>query len=475
LPYAGNEMRLFNSLTRKLEEVRPVDGDTVKMYSCGPTVYRYIHLGNMRSFMLGDLIRRALRFEDRDVRWIMNITDVGHMTDDVRDTGQDKMELAEADEGLSAVEIAEKYTQAFLEDADLVGIQRADEYPRATDHIPEMIAIIERLIERGHAYEVDGTVYFDVTSFPEYGKLSGNTLDALRAGHRQEVEVDPNKRHPADFALWKKAGPNRTMKWPSPWGEGFPGWHIECSAMSMKHLGERFDIHTGGNDNKFPHHEDEIAQSEGAVGHPVVSIWVHGGFLQMGGQKMAKSARNIRRVTDLDEEGIDPLAFRLLCFGTRYRSEMDFSWDALEASHRALIRIRQRMADWAEATRDGLTTEAKELDRRFREAVSDDLDMPRAVTVLNEAVSADLPDGDKYALLASWDEVLGLDLERLAREGFEVPPEVQALLDERDAARAAEDFTKADEIRRRLTEMGWEVMDLPGGTRVRPRIEHWAH
>jgi cysteinyl-tRNA synthetase len=468
LPYAGNAMRLFNSLTRKVEEVRPVDGQTVKMYSCGPTVYRYIHIGNMRSFMLGDLIRRTLRFEGFPVRWIMNITDVGHMTDDVADTGQDKMELAEADEGLSAAEIAEKYTRAFLEDADLVGIQRADAYPRATDHIPEMIALIERLIERGHAYEVGGTVYFDVTSFPGYGKLSGNTLSELRAGHRQEGEIDSNKRHPADFALWKKAGPNRTMKWPSPWGEGFPGWHIECSAMSMKHLGERFDIHTGGNDNKFPHHEDEIAQSEGAVGHAVVSIWVHGGFLQMGGQKMAKSARNIRRVTDLAEQDIDPLAYRLLCFGTRYRSEMDFSWDAMEAAQRALIRIRQRVADWATAPRDGFTTEAKELDNRFRDAVSDDLDMPTAVKVLNKAVSADLPDGDKYALVASWDEVLGLDLEREAREGFEVPPEVRALLDDRDAAREAKNFDKADEIRDRLTKMGWEVMDLPGGTTVRP-------
>jgi cysteinyl-tRNA synthetase len=463
-------MRLFNTLSRDIEEVRPADGETVKIYSCGPTVYRYIHIGNMRSFLLGDLIRRGLRFEGQKVRWTMNITDVGHMTDDVADTGQDKMELAEADEGLSAQEIAEKYTQAFLEDADLVGIQRADAYPRATDHIPEMITIIEKLIERGHAYEVEGTVYFDVTSFPQYGRLSGNTLDALRAGHRQEVEVDPNKRNPADFALWKKAGANRSMKWPSPWGEGFPGWHIECSAMSMKHLGERFDIHTGGNDNKFPHHEDEIAQSEGAVGHQVVSIWVHGGFLQMGGQKMAKSARNIRRVTDLDDEGIDPLAFRLLCFGTRYRSEMDFSWDALEAAQRALNRIRQRMAEWAATQRDGLSTEAKEIDSRFREAVGDDLDMPRAVAVLNETVSADLADADKYALLASWDAVLGLDLERLGREGFEIPSEVQAMLDERDAARVAQDFAKGDEIRVRLTEMGWEVMDLPEGTTVRPLI-----
>jgi len=463
-------MRLYNSLTRQVEEVHPADGRRVKIYTCGPTVYRYIHIGNMRSFMLGDLIRRALRFESHQVLWVMNITDVGHMTDEVTDSGQDKMELAEADEGLSAAEIAEKYTKAFLEDADLLGIQRADVYPRATEHITEMIAIIERLIENGHAYEVSGTVYFDVTTFPDYGRLSGNTLDALRAGHRQDVEIDPNKRHPADFALWKKAGHHRTMKWPSPWGEGFPGWHIECSAMSMKHLGERFDIHTGGNDNKFPHHEDEIAQSEGAVGHPVVSIWVHGGFLQMGGQKMAKSARNIHRVTDLADQGIDPLAYRLLCFGTRYRSEMDFDWEALEGAHRRLVSLRQRMAGWATAERPGLSPEGKELDQRFRDAVADDLDMPAAVKVLNEAVSAGIPDDDKYALLASWDAVLGLDLERLAREGFEVPAGVLALVGERDQARSEKDFAKSDAIRARLIDMGWEVMDTADGTKVRPLI-----
>jgi cysteinyl-tRNA synthetase len=461
-------VRLYNSLSRKVEEVVPVEDGLVKIYSCGPTVYRYIHVGNMRSFMLGDLIRRALRFEGFPVRWVMNITDVGHMTDDVADTGQDKMELAEADEGLSAAEIAEKYTAAFLEDADLVGIERADVYPRATDHIPEMISLIEQLIERGHAYEVDGTVYYDVTTFPDYGKLSGNTLEALRAGHRQDLEIDANKRHPADFALWKKAGPRRSMRWPSPWGEGFPGWHIECSAMSMKHLGDRFDIHTGGNDNKFPHHEDEIAQSEGAMGRSVVSIWIHGGFLQMGGQKMAKSARNIHRVTDLADQGIDPLAFRLLCFGTRYRSEMDFDWEALQGAARRLITLRQRMTDWASAERDGLSLEAKELDRRFRDGVADDLDMPEALVVLNETVSAEIPDGDKYSLLASWDAVLGLDLERLAREGFEVPTDVQRMVQERDRARAERDFERSDAIRARLTEMGWEVMDTDQGTTVRP-------
>ncbi len=467
-------MRLYDSLTRELHEITPVDGRTVKIYSCGPTVYRYIHIGNMRSFMLGDLIRRALRFEGVDVRWIMNITDVGHMTDEVSDTGRDKMELAEADEGLSAAEIAEKYTDAFLKDSDLVGIERADLYPRATQHVEEMIRIIEALLEKRHAYEVDGTVYYDVTTFPDYGKLSGNTLDQLRAGHRQEVAVDPNKRHPEDFALWKKAGPNRLLKWPSPWGAGFPGWHIECSAMSMKHLGERFDVHTGGNDNKFPHHEDEIAQSEGAVGHPVVSTWVHGGFLQMGGQKMAKSAKNIHRVTDLAAQGIDPLAYRLLCFGTRYRSEMDFSWEALTGSNRRLADLRNRMAEWHAAGGqpvDELSDAAVKLDTRFRDAVADDLNMPLAVAILNEAAGAvDLTPAERYALLATWDHVLGLDLERVAREGFEPTDEVRELVRERDAARAAKDYAKSDEIRERLQAMGLEVMDTSDGTKVRPKV-----
>src|SRR5438132_3896142 len=369
-------MRLYNSLSREVEAVEPVDGTTVKIYSCGPTVYRYIHIGNFRSFMLGDLIRRVARYEGLESFLVMNITDVGHMTDDVTDTGRDKMELAQADEGLTSQQIAEKYTDAFLADGDLLNIARADAYPSATEYIPQMIRIIEGLIEKGHAYVVNGTVYYDVTSFPDYGKLSGNTLDALRAGHRQELEVDPNKRNPADFALWKNAGHHRSLKWPSPWGDGFPGWHIECSAMSMDLLGDRFDVHTGGNDNKFPHHEDEIAQSEGYAGHQVVSVWVHGGFLQMGDLKMAKSKGNVIRVPDLAERGLDPLAFRLLCFGTRYRSEMNFSWEALEGANERLRSLRRRMADWApDASSVERSGAFEDADRRLRDAVSDDLDM----------------------------------------------------------------------------------------------------
>jgi cysteinyl-tRNA synthetase len=464
-------MRLYNAMSRQVEEVKPVDGRTVKIYSCGPTVYRYAHIGNMRTFMLGDLIRRALRFEGQGVVQVMNITDVGHMTDDIGQAARDRMDIAMADEGLPPEEIAAKYTAAFLEDLDVLNIDRADHYPKATDHVPEMIELTATLIEKGLAYEVGGNVYFDVHAFPDYGKLSGNTLEQLRAGHRQELEVDPNKRHPEDFALWKRAGDNRLMKWPSPWGEGFPGWHIECSAMSMKYLGDRFDIHTGGNDLRFPHHEDEIAQSDGATGHRVVSIWVYGGFLQQSGDKMAKSRGNVTRVTELADQGFDPLAFRLLCFGVRYRNEMDFSWEALESAHTRLRRLRQRVSDWSRADRPAqLSLPAAELDRRFRDAVADDLDLPGAVEVLSEAVSSSASDGEKYALLASWDAVLGLDLERNVSEGAEeLPTDAQALVEERDAARTARDFVRSDEIRSQLTAMGYEVMDTPEGTRLRRR------
>ncbi len=461
-------MRLFNTLTRRVDEVVPVDDRHVRMYTCGPTVYRYAHIGNLRTFLLADLVRRALEFEGYRVTQVLNITDVGHMTDDTSDAGRDRMDIAVADEGLAPLEVAEKYTRAFLEDTAKVGIQPAHVYPRATEHIAEMLELTERLLANGHAYDVGGTIYYDLQSFAGYGKLSGNTLEQLRAGHRQEVEVDPDKRFHADFALWKKAGPNRLMRWDSPWGEGFPGWHVECSAMSMKYLGERFDIHTGGADLVFPHHEDEIAQSEGAVGHEVVSIWVHGGHLRLTGQKMAKSTGNIVRIGDLEAMGFDPLSFRYLTFQTRYRSEMDFSEQAMRAADQHVKRLRQRMAEWGAAA-DTLSEAAEALDARFREAVADDLNMPQALVVLNEAASADLPDRERYALLAAWDAVLGLDLERDALAGWEPTEEMRVLVTERDAARAAKDFATADRIRDRLAAMGLEVMDTPEGTKVRPR------
>jgi cysteinyl-tRNA synthetase len=418
--------------------------------------------------MLGDLIRRGLEFEGYRVTQIMNITDVGHMTDEASPGAVDKMLLAMEDEGLTPLDIAGKYAEAVFADAEAVGIRPADEYPKATDHIPEMIELTQILIDRGHAYVVDsGSVYFDVTSFPGYGKLSGNTLDHLREGHR-ELESDPAKRHPADFALWKAAGPGRLMKWDSPWGMGFPGWHIECSAMSMRYLGDRFDIHTGGNDLRFPHHEDEVAQSEAAVGHQVVSIWVHGGHLRQSGQKISKSTGNVVHVEDLTRRGIDPLSFRWLTFQTRYRSEMDFTWEAMQTADAKVKQLRRRMADWGSPS-DRLGEAAVAYDARFRDAVAADLDLPSALVVVNEVVGGgDVSDGERYALLASWDAVLGLDLEREATSGWTPPGEALELMARRDAARAAKNYAESDRLRDELTAMGLEVMDTAEGTRVRP-------
>jgi cysteinyl-tRNA synthetase len=462
-------MRLYNTLSRTVEELVPVEAGRVKMYACGPTVYRSVHLGNLRTFMLADLIRRAAEFEGYEVTLVQNITDVGHMTDESSPEAVDKMQLAMEDEGLQPLEIAEKYTKAALEDMAAVGIGVPDLMPKATDHIPEMIGLTETLIEKGHAYLTDtGSVYYDVASFSDYGKLSGNTVDKLKAGHR-DLETDPAKRNPADFALWKSAGPGRLMKWPSPWGEGFPGWHVECSAMSMKYLGDRFDVHTGGNDLKFPHHEDEIAQSEGAVGHPVVSSWAHAGFLRLTGQKIAKSAGNVVRVEELIERGYDPLAFRWLTFQTRYRSEMDFTWEAMATADQRVRQLRRHMAEWGPPS-DELGPAAKDFDSRFREAVANDLDLPTAVRVVNDLDhDPDVPAGEKRKLLASWDHVLGLDLERDARSAWEPSEEILRLVAQRDEARAGKDYARSDELRDRLQDMGLEVMDTAEGTKVRPR------
>jgi cysteinyl-tRNA synthetase len=462
-------MRLHNTLTRTVDDVVPIEDGRVRMYTCGPTVYRSAHLGNLRTFMVADLIGRGLEFEGLRVEQVMNITDVGHMTDESSAEAVDKMLLAVEDEGLQPLEIAEKYAVRVFADAAALGIRPAARYPKATDHIPEMIELTQRLIDRGHAYVVDsGSVYFDVTSFPGYGKLSGNTLDKLRAGHR-DLETDSAKRHEADFALWKAADTGRLMKWPSPWGEGFPGWHVECSAMSMKYLGERFDIHTGGNDLVFPHHEDEIAQSDGATGHQVVTMWVHGGHLRLSGQKIAKSTGNAVRVQELVDQGFDPLSFRWLTFMTRYRKEMDFTWDAMQDADRRVKQIRRRMAAWGPAATE-LATAAKALDHRFRDAVATDLDMPSAVKVVNELVATDaVPDGEKVALLTTWDEVLGLDLQREAEESWEPTREMRDLMADRDLARDAKDYARSDELRERLAEMDLEVMDTNEGTKVRPR------
>jgi cysteinyl-tRNA synthetase len=456
-------VRLYNTFTRQKEELRPLNEGIVQIYSCGPTVYRYVHVGNLRTFMLPDLLCRSLEYLGFQTEQVMNITDVGHLTDDTFDRGEDKMLVSARLESKSPEEIAAHYTAAFMDDAAKLNIRRAAGYPHATHYIPQMIELIERLIVRGHAYEVGGTVYYDIASFPAYGKLSRNTTTKLLAGARGEV--DPRKRHPGDFTLWKAAGEHRLQVWPSPWGPGFPGWHIECSAMSMSLLGDRFDIHTGGADNVFPHHEAEIAQSEGATGHRVVSCWMHGGLLLLAGTRMAKSAGNFFRVSELEEQGLDPLAFRYLALQAKYRTKLDFSTDGLAGADRALGQLRERIAQWS-AHADVMDTRVAVFEARFRDALADDLDLPTAMALVAKLVRSDVAPGAKASLLRSWDGVLGLDLDRPERTAA-LPHGAAALLEAREKARVAKDFQASDRLRAELAALGVAVTDTPNGQRWR--------
>jgi cysteinyl-tRNA synthetase len=454
----GSPVRLYNTLTRSVDELRPLEPGRVQIYTCGPTVYRYVHIGNLRTFIFADVLCRVMEYAGLQVRQVKNITDVGHLTDETFDRGEDKMLLSARLEQKSPQEIADFYTQAFHADQALVNIRPAAVYPRASQHIAEMIQLVERLLELGHAYVVDGTVYYAVDSFTTYGKLSRNTTGQLLAGHRSAV--DPQKRNPADFTLWKAAGPGRLMAWDSPWGRGFPGWHIECSAMSLKHLGERFDIHTGGADNVFPHHEAEIAQSEGVLGHQVVGCWMHGQHLMLSGARMAKSAGNFMRISELAELGYDPLAFRYLTFQARYRHKLNFSLEALASADRALRQLRDRVAEWS----GGPVGPPSDHAERFRAAVSDDLDLPRAMAIVADLGRAQVPAGTKAGLLLDFDRVLGLDLDR-ELSGRELPEGTAELLSAREAARAAKDWTTSDRLRDQLAAIGVMVTDTAEGQR----------
>ncbi len=460
----GIPLRIYNTLGRRKQELRPLDPARVTIYSCGPTVYRYAHVGNLRTYVFSDLLRRTLAYLGQETRQVMNITDVGHLTEDDFDRGEDKMLVSARLEKKSPEEIAEFYTAAFLEDLGKVNVVPADDYPRATAYIPEMQAIIGRLIDRGHAYQAGANVYYDIASFPSYGKLSGNTVENLLAGTRGEP--DPRKKAPGDFTLWKGAGAKRLQVWDSPWGPGFPGWHIECSAMSTTLLGERFDVHTGGADNVFPHHEAEIAQSEGAFGHPVVSCWVHGEHLHLAGARMAKSAGNFFRITEIEERGHDPLAFRYLALQARYRTKLNFSLQGLAGADRALRQLRERVAAWTAAGGPAGTATAAEteLGERFRAAVADDLDLPVAMALVAEVGRADLPGSVKSRLLLDFDRVLALDLGRETAESA-LPAGAAELLESRARARAARDFAASDRLRSRLAELGVQVSDGPDGQR----------
>jgi cysteinyl-tRNA synthetase len=451
------------------QEFVPVEPGVVRMYNCGPTVYARAHIGNFRAFIFADILRRYFKCRGFKVVQVMNITDVGHMTTDA-DEGEDKMAKAARIEKKDPWQIARSYEEAFFEDLDALGIERVEHYPRATEHIPEMIGLVEKLIRNGHAYEVNGNVYFEIDTFPAYGNLSNNPLHKLQAGAR--IEPNPEKKSPLDFALWKH-DPKHIMKWDSPWGEGYPGWHLECSAMSQKYLGETLDIHTGGEDGVFPHHESEIAQSEGATGKKFVNYWLHVRFLLVDGKKMAKSEGNFHTVRDLLEKGHDGRVIRYALASTHYRQPLNFTFDGLEAAKNAIERLdtfRRLMSEIAggddDAEVDKVLADAQ---AAFEREMDDDINIAGALAAVfdmvrdvNRGSPSEAQAKKAIALLERFDTVLGV----LPPAEREIPREVLDLAREREEARKARDYKRADEIRDKVTAMGYTIEDTPQGPRV---------
>jgi len=464
---------LYNSLTRSKELFQPLNPPRVGIYTCGPTVYKDIHIGNFRTFVMADWLRRMLEYNGYNVFAVRNITDVGHLQNDVEESGEDKIEYEARITGRSAYEIAEYYTQRYFADAAELNILPAHLNPKATDHIPEMLAMTEQLIERGLAYVAVCNVYYDVSRFPNYGALSGNTVENLRAGGhgRQQMEIAEDKDAPEDFALWKHGGESRQMNWPSPWGIGFPGWHIECSAMATKYLGEQFDIHTGAVDLKFPHHEDEIAQSQGVSGKKPVRVWMHGEFLDWGNLKMSRSKGNVVLLSTLKEWGFDPMAFRYLLLTAHYRTKLNFIEESITAAQNGLNNLRDDLASlpvepaeqaqsWSEA--------AQRVRDAFHTAINDDLDLPTALSITREVVRDNtIAPAERRRLVLDFDRVLGLRLDMVeAKTPRVLSDEALALVRERDEARAARDWKRSDQLRDQLKEMGFEVRDTPKGTEL---------
>jgi cysteinyl-tRNA synthetase len=457
----------YDTRLRAVTEIRPARPGQLRMYTCGPTVYRFAHVGNLRSYLLSDLIRRNAERHGLSVFVCQNITDVGHLADDneIDPDGEDKILAQARAEGKSALDIAEFYERAFLADCIALNITPPDYAPRASESIGLMIELIEKLIESGHAYAVDtGSVYFDARSFPDYGAISGNRLDSLRPGYRFEGGVDEHKRFHADWALWKGAPAGRELTWPAPWGTGFPGWHTECSAMSLRFLGDVIDIHTGGIDLRFPHHEDERAQSNSVAGRDVVRHWVHGEHVLFDGRKMAKSTGNVVLLADLVARGLDPLAARLAFLEHRYRQQMNLTWDTLTAADGTVRRWRELVADWANEPSRPV---AAEYWGRITTALDDDLNTPAALLALRELAKDDsVPAGAKFETFAAADRVLGLDLVSLVgrpRPAPVLPAGAEQRLADRAAARERKDFAEADRLRGELSELGVVVSDTPDG------------
>lgn len=465
-------IKLYNTLTRKKEEFEPTDNNTVKMYSCGPTVYSYAHIGNLRAYIFMDTLRRVLKYNGYNINGVMNITDVGHLTSDA-DTGEDKLEKASKKENKSPYEIADFYTKWFLKDCNKLNIELPEKLAKATDHVQDMIEFVDGLVKNGMAYVVDGNVYFDVKKLNSYGQLSGINLDDLKAGAR--IAVNDQKKSPYDFALWIKAPENHIMKWQSPWGLGYPGWHIECSTMSRKYLGDTFDIHTGGVDHIPVHHENELAQSEGLTGKLQARFWMHVEFLQVDGGKMSKSLGNCYRIEELEEKGYSALDYRYFCLNGHYRKKLNFTFEALDASKVARNRLMALLQSHKNGTIQIDQQKLQQYKKNFESAINDDLNIPFALGELWTMLK-DMPNSKEvYNLALQMDKVFGLSFEKCEefvcteKKEDEIPKNIVELAEKRKIAKSQKNFTLADSIRLQIESFGYAVVDTREGYQIKKK------
>lgn len=458
-------LKLYNTLTKQKEEFKPLKGNEVRIYTCGPTVYSFAHIGNFRAYVFMDTLRRVLKENGYTLKHVMNITDVGHLESDA-DEGEDKMEKAARKENKDPYEIAAYYTDIFFKDMGRLHIERPEIIAKATDHISDMLEFVKTLVKNGYAYETSKAIYFDISKLDKYPVLSNRNLDDQIAGAR--VDVDPEKRNPYDFAVWIKAPENHIMKWESPWGLSYPGWHLECSAMGRKYLGDEFDIHTGGVDHIPTHHENEIAQSKGCTGHVPAKRWMHVEFLQVDGGKMSKSLGNTYTLDQLQEKGIEPLAYKMFCYTAHYRTKLNFTFESALSTQKALNRLREGYLTHLQNNEKISEEEIREYKQRFLDAVNDDLNMPLAMGIVWEVVRNNKKSKQFADLLLEFDRILGLDLENSKKyldeqEKVELPKEILDLIEQRKIARENKDWAESDRIRDLLKEKGYTVKDTKEG------------
>ena len=454
------DIYFYNTLTKSKDKFEPINKEEVRMYSCGPTVYKDASIGNMRTYIMNDLIRRVLKYNGYKIKHTMNITDVGHLVSDA-DEGEDKMLKSAREMQKSPYEIAKYYTKLFMDDLEKLNVETPEVVCKATDHIEDMIKYVQKLLENGYAYETSTAIYFDVSKLDEYGILSGIKLEDQKAGAR--VDVDTEKRNPYDFALWIKAKPNHIMKWESPWGLSYPGWHIECSAMGQKYLGEQFDIHTGGIDLIPTHHENEIAQSKGACGKIPAKYWIHGEYLLINGGKMSKSLNNVYLLKDIIEKGYDPLTYRLFTYSSSYRTKLNFTWEGIEASQKALEKLRAGYQKHLEGNEDILDEEISKYEENFHKAINDDLNMPLAMSVVWDIVKNPKKSKKLAKLLDKFDTVLALSLDKKSETQEKIPEEVIKLAEERLKARQEKNWAESDRLRDEILALGYSIKDSKEG------------